>query len=365
MKSSDSSVFIREEWSKQRNLAGTKAALENVAIQEWFSGLNPDDQNRARRIFGKINELTTERPEQRLFLFKHGVLAFEAMKAKENLDALESITAENIVQFGEVFGTQDELEATFYYQIVQARIEVVRALKDRTEEDALEAVIQKHLFEHLWLLDPSWERAATTEYMERRVSTEFAELQNKPSDDEAGRVDIKYRTTAGKHVIVELKRASVVTDTATLLAQVDKYRTCLRRILEDIGDASRHIDTVCVVGKPLRDWANPPGREESEHTLGAKNIRVITYAELLQSAYKSYQEFLDKSAEAGRIVQLLKSIGDEEGDGGSSRVGSVPMEEKALPDPTPVVVEEEQSGRTGGLGETQDSERTPYGKLPF
>ena len=303
---------IRDRWTKYRNQGGTKAALENEAIREWFGSLGRDDKNRAERIFGKINQMTVERPDERAVLFKHGVLAFETLKAKENIAALDRVTGENIVQFGQVFGNQDELEATFYHQIVQGRVRVVRALQEMVDEDTRERVIQEHVFDHLWLLDPSWERATATESMEQRVATAFKGVDANLTDEERrGRVDIRYRTTAGKHVIVELKRAGLTTETAALLGQVDRYRSALKKLLEQSGEAYPNIDTVCVVGTPLRDWANAEGRKESDETLRAKAIRVVTYQELIENAHKAYKDFLRQSQKAGRIIKLLDRIGDD------------------------------------------------------
>jgi len=309
----DELSHIREEWTKLRNREGKKVALENPAIKEWFEGLGSDDRNRATRIFGKINEMTISRPEDRIVLFKHGVLAFETLKAKENIDALDHVTGENIIQFGKVFGNQDELEATFYYQIVQGRIRVIRALQEMLDENARERVIQEHVFDHLWLLDPSWERATATEYMEQQVGKAFQDVDAHLSDEEKkGRVDIRYRTTAGKHVIVELKRAGVHIDTPQLMGQVDRYRNALRKLLERSGYPHPNIDTVCVVGKALRDWDTPARRKESEQALKAKDIRILTYQELIENAHKAYKDFLERSKKAGRIIELLGRIEDVE-----------------------------------------------------
>ena len=296
--------YIRDRWTDLRNKGGTKVALENEAIREWFSSLGRDDKNRAERIFGKINQMTVEQPEQRTVLFKHGVLAFETLKAKENIDALDQVTGENIVRFGEVFGNQDELEATFYHQIVQGRVRVVRALQEMVDENARERVIQEHIFDHLWLLDPSWERATATESMEQRVATAFKDVDASLTDEQRkGRVDIRYQTTAGKHVIVELKRARLKTNAVGLLGQVERYRTALRNLLVESGEKNPHIDTVCVVGTTPRDWS-----AEWERSLDVKNIRVVTYQELIENAHKAYKDFLNKSREAGRIIQLLDRI---------------------------------------------------------
>ena len=304
--------YIRDRWTAYRNEDGTKAALTSAAIKEWFGELGADDRRSATRLFGKINEMTVDRPSERAILFKHGVLAFQYMKAKQSLDQLDHITGENIVELGRIFQAQDDIEATSYYQIVKGRIAVIKALAAKVEDDALEKTIQEHLFEHLWLLDPSWERATATEYMESRVASEFADVDAEmPEDMRRGRVDIKYRTASGKHVIVELKRGSVTTETADLLRQVDRYRQALRVLLQEIGEPNPNIDTVCVVGRPLRDWAVANGRRESEDTLRPKGIRVLTYGELIENAQRAYQSYLDESRKARHIIQILDRIDEE------------------------------------------------------
>ena len=299
---------IRDEWTKHRNQQGKKAALESVAIKAWFNELGKDEKRRAEKIFGKINEITTEDPEQRGLLFTYGVFAFEHLKAKKNLDALEGLSGENIVEFGRVFGDQDDLEASLYHQIVKGRLLVIRALQQHVEEDALEKVVQSHLFSHLWLLDPSWERATAEAYMEKQVSSEFEKVDKQLQGQDLGRVDIKYSTAAGTHVIVELKRASVVTETPDLIKQVDRYRVALHRLLESSGEHHPRIDTVCVVGKDLRDWKEPGGRQESARTLAGKNIRVVTYTELIRNAGRAYESFLEENKRAGRLLRLLDAI---------------------------------------------------------
>ena len=215
---------------------------------------------------------------------------------------------------GRIFSTQDDLEATSYYQIVKGRIKVIQALADKVADDSLEKTIQTHLFEHLWLLDPSWERATGTPTMEKSVISEFNHLGAKlPEEERSGRVDIKYRTSSGKHIIIELKRSSVATDTPTLLGQVDRYRQELRRALNQEGESNPNIETVCIVGKPLRDWSNPGGQRESADTLRAKGIRVLTYKELIQNAEKAYQAYIDESQKVSRLVQILDRIDDEVG----------------------------------------------------
>ncbi len=141
-----------------------------------------------------------------------------------------------------MFTNLDDIEATLYHQIARERVQVIRTLRERVEESAREKAIQQHLFDHLWLLDPSWERAATSEYMESRLQKEFEEIDAGLSEEErAGRVDIKYRTASGKHIIVELKKADRVLSTPVLQNQVMKYRSAIRKLLAAVGRPNEPI----------------------------------------------------------------------------------------------------------------------------
>jgi hypothetical protein len=229
------------------------------------------------------------------------------------LDALEKVAPNDLKTFAEVFTGLDDIEATLYHQIVRERIQVIEALQKHVETNALEKIVQQHLFDHLWLLDPSWERATDTPYMEQQVKKEFAGIDAKLSQDEKkGRLDIKYKMASGKHIIVELKRAECKVETSDLLKQVDKYRRALRKCLDNAGKSGEPIEVICVVGTELTDWEGKNGRAESARTLAQKDIRVIMYQELLENANKAYKAFLEKRAEAGRVYDLVRSIENDE-----------------------------------------------------
>lgn len=299
---------IQGRWTDLRNRAGESQAAEIPAIREWLGKLAPDQRSKARNLFGKINQLPLDDAERRR-LFKHGVIAFESFRYKESLDALDAITVESIPAIAQVFRDLDQIEATLYHQIVRERLQVIRALEEKVDEDAREKVIQQHLFEHLWLLDPSWERATDTPYMEQQVRHVFGDLDAGLTDDEkAGRLDIKYKTYSGKHVIVELKRAERVVDTYELAGQVRKYRAAIMKIVERQGRPYEPFEFICIVGREPRDWADPGGRETSADSLKPLNARIVMYQELLQNAYGAYKAYLDRSAQAGRIYDLIRAI---------------------------------------------------------
>lgn len=304
---------IQNSWTELRNKEGAKKAFEIPAVKEWFNSLTAANQKRARALFGKINQLTVDSDPEKRRLFKHSILAFESLRYKENLEALDAVSPENLAAFADIFATLDDIEATLYHQIVNERIQIIEALQEKVEGNDLEKIIQKHLFEHLWLLDPSWERTTGTEYMEQHVAKEFGKINAKlTADEKKGRLDIKYRSTSGKHVIIELKRADRKLSSYTLISQTSKYRNALRKILTQMNKPYEAIEVVCVVGQPLTDWDEAGGRKESADMLAEKDTRVVTYQELLDNSYKAYQTYLDKKKEAGRILKVIQTIEEAE-----------------------------------------------------
>ena len=74
-----------------------------------------------------------------------------------------------------IFNTIDDLEAVLYHDIAKARGNVVGQLVQKVSDNVLVKLIQKILFDHLWLLDPSWDRATEVPaYMESRLVKMFA-----------------------------------------------------------------------------------------------------------------------------------------------------------------------------------------------
>ncbi len=300
---------IQNRWTNLRDTEGTKRALEIPVIKEWFGTLGSDSKKRARSLFGKINRITTDNPTERRTLLKHGILAFESLRYKDNLDALDNLDGENLVEFARIFENLDDIEASLYHQIVNERLKVIDTLRSKVEEDDLEKLIQAHLYDHLWLLDPSWERATETEYMEQQVATEFDKITAKLNEDERrGRVDIKYKSPYGKHVIIELKKAVRVVETEDLTRQIKKYRSALKKILRSQDKGNEEIEIICILGKPPKDWKEEDGMDISKNTMKSVNGSIRMYQELIEGAYNSYKGYLEKRDELGRITNILNEL---------------------------------------------------------
>ena len=305
----DELKIVQNEWARLRTNQGPNVATRIPQIKEWYSSLNPDHKVAAQRLFGKINQLPIDDAVEKRQLFISCILAFESLRFRNLLLRLEEISVENLGQLGDIFSQLDDLEASAYYQISKDRLEVINKLTGLVDEDARERALQEHLYKHLWLLDPSWERATHTARMESQVATKLDEIYNTLTPQQRmSRLDIRYTTTGNKHVIVELKRASRVLDTGELVQQIIKYRTGVSQVLASHGSGDDPLEFICVIGRPLSDWSSQNGRQTSADTLAGAKARVVMYDQLIRNADQAYRDYLEREQEAGRVHRLISSI---------------------------------------------------------
>jgi hypothetical protein len=95
-------------------------------------------------------------------------------------------------------------------------------------------------------------------------------------------MDIKYRSSAGKHIIIELKRASVLTSVANLVAQGNKYRLAVIKCARTIDPSTPSIDVIFVLGREPSDYSIDPSYTNLQ--LQSVNGRVVYYDGLINSA---------------------------------------------------------------------------------
>jgi hypothetical protein len=226
---------VGNNWRDWRRDGAMDDALQDPGVKEWFATLTgADDRAAAKKLFGRIGTVMRDRQLDRAELFRHTILAFETLRVRRALSAIEQLPEDgDVAAFQKVFGGLDELEAAEYQKIAKGRLEVIERFRKIAPAEK-EKVIQTYLFDHLWLLHPSWERPTSNKQIEQAVQTEWGKIDADLSEDEKrARVDIRYRTAAGKHIIIELKKASVSVNVYDLGKQMSKYRNALRKVLRE------------------------------------------------------------------------------------------------------------------------------------
>lgn len=297
---------IHSSWEGLRKKYAEKSALTQPKVKEWYESLGPDNKKYAVKLFEKIESIKAADVQVKRELYKQGIVAFQSLAIKDNLSALDEVkTEEQFETMCRILSSLDYLEAIHYYNIVAARLEVLDKFVELVPKER-EAIIRDYLFEHLWLLDPSWERATTDAHIEETVTKAFDKISAGLSEAERkGRIDIRYKSAAGEHIIVELKRADIVIKATDLAGQVQKYKGALEKCLRQSLGYLPPIKIVCILGS---EPAPQDRRAENEGVLAQVGARAITYDFLIADARKKYSSFLKKRAEIRRLNILLDEL---------------------------------------------------------
>lgn len=304
---------IAGRWSEWRRTDGAKVAATVPAVSDWLGQLKGDTKKKAERWIGRLNTIRSNDESDKKELLKASILAFESYRRKEELDRLDALKDESVEHILEIFKNIDDLELSYYGQIVKLRIGVIRTLQDKLKSNDKELVLRDYIFDHLWLLDPAWERTKGSEHAEKLVrkflNDNTAKLKGKAA---TARIDIGYRTTGGKHVIVELKRASVAVPVDELASQVRTYRDGARKILEKTTYKDWPIEIICLLGKPPPEWndASGTGPKGVADTLKTVDARIVFYDELLTNAESAYADYLDEHIKVDKLWGVFEAIDD-------------------------------------------------------
>lgn len=179
------------EWRRKHEVEKAKETSPKLA--EWLDGLNPGLKKSAETLISKLSALPVDDEEDRKVLYRHGILAFERMQLRGSTEELAR-HVDSVEKLLTILADRDSLEASLYRDIVKSRLEAISEFQSLVDEDAKEKVLQKYLFDHLWLLDPGWERATDSTIMESRLIEEGIFTDDMTKKEELGRVDIAYRT---------------------------------------------------------------------------------------------------------------------------------------------------------------------------
>lgn len=299
---------VRTDWEETRSTSGLDEACKYEVVSDWYNDLKGDDKKSAKKLFGKINQLTVEKEEKKE-LFKHGVLAFESFKLKNELSQLEKISAENIAAFIEVAGRLDDIEATMYYQIVQERLAVIRKMQDVVSDDSLEKVIQEHLSKNLWLLDPSWDRGTEAPIVEQAFKTQFETIDASLTQEELdARLDIRYKKASNKHLIIELKKGDRTVKSQEITAQVYKYFSATKKVMATL-DQPEPFEIIVLLGNHLdgKHYVEDVYQATKE-ALKAYHCRIMYYDELLRNAQNLYSDFLEQNKNLSTLSDIINEL---------------------------------------------------------
>ena len=299
---------VERRWTQwRRKHEGKKAKAASPALVEWLDSLPMGYRDNAETMIANLSGIPIDNEDDKKLMYRHGILAFERMRLRGSTDVLATHIG-NVDKLLELLADRDALEAALYRDIVKTRLDAIEKFRGIVDEDSKERVLHLYLFNHLWLLDPGWERATGSALMESRLTELGVLTDDETNKDKLSRVDIAYRTNAGKHIIVELKRVSRKIKLIELQEQGQSYVDKLKRILLNQGQSSSDIEVVFVLGKPVDEEQDNPDRVKASMTAVSPGSRIVHYDGLIKGALDSYSEYLDKSHQLDRLEEIVNRI---------------------------------------------------------
>lgn len=308
---------VDADWDIWRKEEGLKEIEEkHPVLQEWLDGLIDDrDRKAAEDLLSKVNTIRFSGSEEeqeisRKDVLKSAVLAFEKLRVRGNLDRLQEISSFNVEVFKPILKSIDDIEESYFYDVTKQRLGIIEKFEALKNDNEKEKVIQQYLYEHLWLLDPAWERTTKT-YIEQQLSDELK--QACPENDSGARLDIAYKNIAGKHIIIEMKKEipNYQIDIYDLIKQGNKYIDATKQwyLNNQNHNDILGIEVYFLVGTKVKNkiYQNT-GKERVNGLLRESNAVLLTYDELITRSRNSYAEYLQRKNEIQKIKDLLDNI---------------------------------------------------------
>ncbi|HEP0305516.1 TPA: ATP-binding protein [Providencia rettgeri] len=302
-----------DEWRREKGLNDIKDS--SPAVNEWLEKMSKHERKNAEKLIGKINTIRFSGDDEsqkntKKIVLKNAVLAFERLRIQDNLDSLDKIDDLNSLNFKEIFASINDIEASMFYDITSQRLKVIEKferISDRTGNE-LEKVVQEYLYDHLWLLDPSWERVTGSSTIEQTLTTELKQIN--PEAKTGARIDIAFKTVSGKHVIIEMKRPSVSLDIMELVGQGRKYMDAMTQWFINNPNSCHNgnipnIEIIFLLGKGYKDSHN---HHFIISQLASINGKVLTYSDLIIQSKQAYAEYQKRKNEAEKIKTIIDAI---------------------------------------------------------
>lgn len=303
-----------DDWRRQQNVESDDEQTR-LALEAWYASLDdPRDVRLAKKLITPI--LSTEHSNDeaknaaiKRDLVRSAIVGFEKLRIRKQLDRLEHIQDVMSVEFQKIFHTIDDIEASHYHQITRSRLQVIEKFeKEIVDKAALEKVAQKYLFEHLWLLDPTWGPVGESKVMEQTLTRELKAIS--PDTETGARLDIAYRTSTGRHVIVELKRPGLKSvEVEDLIKQGKKYKAAVSVFLKNHPDLAGYngrlppIDVYFVTEELPRTSYG-----DALDDLRKQDMQAFTYKGMITNAKRAYQEYIEKSPDVSQIEDIIRNI---------------------------------------------------------
>lgn len=188
-------------------------------------------------------------------------------------------------------------------EVVRTKLEVVKGLKRRIEQQELENAVRDYIAQNPWLIAPEWE-TFTRERGLKQIISEAAHTAGLEGDVYRGRVDLAL-SSGGHLLVLEFMRPGLSVDND----HVDRFIRYLYQISAKVkAETGSQFDKVSgfLVADKIERFI---GRSEQFEDLARKGWYVMRWETLLDRAERSWEDFIhilhSRGNDDPRIVDLV------------------------------------------------------------
>lgn len=94
-----------------------------------------------------------------------------------------------------------------------------------------------------------------------------------------------------------------------MIKQVKKYYNALNKVLADtLGSSNYAFEILFILGRPIDNDASLQNRELIAEMLKPLNARVVFYKELIENAFKSYNEYIRANRQSQPLIDMFSQL---------------------------------------------------------
>ena len=93
-----------------------------------------------------------------------------------------------------------------------------------------------------------------------------------------------------------------------LTNQIVKYSETMQKVLTETSHAREPFEIICVLGMPVDNNDDPTHREQVNTTLKAWHARIVFYKELIENAYKAYNDYITANRQSQNLIDLMHQL---------------------------------------------------------
>lgn len=287
---------IAREWADKRKRDNEKQLAKNPLYLSFVKESSRFENQRVKRVADKlIREVVRQNPVGDEASVKPVIemcldyMEFDAFQemAQELTDS-EDNDAGKLVK---LFREWEVVEAKEMMRVTEGRIATIEKLQDLIDTNALEVpTLHNFLKEFPWVLDPRWNLVADEVTYSKLLREKFPEGSDIKEEDR--RIDFLCVKESNNLVVVEIKRPQSKASVKQL-DQIEQYVSFMRDYVKNTTDPelkSRDVVGYLLCGNLVDTWLV----RERRDNLGAANIFIRRYADLLRMVRKNHKDFLSR-----------------------------------------------------------------------